>query len=104
MFISLSLPFLLALGAIWLGKKNWSDQDKIEKVLEVLEVKEGDKVRKFKLLRKDPISGDIGCEYVYKIPLKVSMDDIERLYPKIRDGINVKREGKQFRSKEKYSG
>lgn len=104
MFFSYTIPFLIAAGAVWLGRRNWSDQDKIQKVLEVLEVKEGDKVRKFKLLRKDPINGDIGIEYVFKIPLKVSMDDIERLYPKIRDGINVKREGKQKHIEMEYDG
>ncbi|WP_273130045.1 FtsK/SpoIIIE domain-containing protein [Bacillus weihaiensis] len=106
MLISFFSPFLLAAGALWLGRRNWSDQDKIQKILEVLEVREGDKVRKFKLLRKDFINDDksLGVEYVYKIPLKVSMDDIERLYPKLRDGINVKREGKQKHVEIEYDG
>lgn len=106
MFISYTLPFLIAAGAIWLGRRNWSDQDKIQNILEVLEFKEGDKVRKFKLLRKDPINGDesLGVEYVYKIPLKLSMDQIEVIYPKIRDGINIKREGKQKHVEIEYDG
>lgn len=106
MIISYLTPVLIAAGAVWVGRRNWKDQDKIQKILEVLEVKEGEKVRKFKLLRKDFINDDkeLGVEYVYKIPLKVSMDDIERLYPKIRDGINVKREGKQKHVEIEYDG
>lgn len=104
-FILLS-PFLIAAGAVALSKRMWSDKDKIEKVLELLEVKEGDKVRKFQLLRKNYINNDesLGTEYVYKIPLKVSMDEVEAIYSKIRDGINIKREGNQKHVEMEYDG
>jgi S-DNA-T family DNA segregation ATPase FtsK/SpoIIIE len=106
MFLSYTLPFILAAGAVWLGRKNWSDKDKSEKILELLEIKEGDKVRKFKLLRKDFILGDneLGMEYVYKIPLKTSMDQVEQIYSKLRDGINIKREGNQKHVEVSYDG
>lgn len=106
MFISYIIPFFIAAGAVWMGRRKWSDQDKIEKVLEMAEVKEGDRVEKFKLLRKDPINGDrdLGVEYVYKIPLKSSMDKIEAIYPSLRDGINIKREGQQKHVEIEYDG
>lgn len=99
-------PLLIGVGTFFFSKKMWSDQQKIEKVLELLEIKEGERIKKFKLLRKDPIQGDfeIGTEYVYKIPLKSSMDKIESVHAAIRDGINIKREGNQKHVEMEYDG
>lgn len=106
MFTLIFSPLIITLIVVVVSKKGWSDQKKIEKILEILAVKEGDKLKKFKLLRKDFINGDesVGVEYVYKIPLKTSMDQIENIYPAIRDGINIKREGNQKHVEIDYDG
>ena len=106
MFTLIFSPLIITLIVVVVSRKGWSDQRKIEKILEILAVKEGDKLKKFKLLRKDFINGDesIGVEYVYKIPLKTSMDQIQNIYPSIRDGINIKREGNQKHVEIDYDG
>src|SRR5690606_32050148 len=95
-------PILLGGVVLYCSQKGWTDQKKIEKVLELLEIKEGNQTRKFTLLRKTDIEN--GVEYVYKIPLKSSMDKIESIYPAIRDGINIKREGNQKHVEIEYDG
>jgi len=95
-------PILLGGVVLYRSQKGWTDQKKIEKVLELLEIKEGNQTRKFTLLRKTDIEN--GVEYVYKIPLKSSMDKIESIYPAIRDGINIKREGNQKHVEIEYDG
>lgn len=106
MFSLLFSPILIVFVTLFFSKKGWTDQKKIEKVLELAEIKEGDKTHKFHLLRKSAINNDenVGMEYVYRIPLKSSMDQIEKIYPSIRDGINIKREGNQKHVEIDYDG
>jgi DNA segregation ATPase FtsK/SpoIIIE, S-DNA-T family len=98
----LLFPVFIGGVVLYRAQSGWTDQKKIEKVLELLEIKEGKQTRKFTLLRKTNIEN--GMEYVYKIPLKSSMDKIESIYPSIRDGINIKREGNQKHVEIEYDG
>ncbi|ALY08089.1 hypothetical protein BhaS171_00033 [Bacillus phage vB_BhaS-171] len=105
----LSIPLLVAGGSILFSRAgNWTDRQKLEKIFVRvgLVVKEGDKVKKLRLLRKTPINDDkeIGMEYVYQIPLGISMDEVEEKYAAIRDGINIKREGNQKHVEMDYDG
>ncbi|TLS53375.1 cell division protein FtsK [Paenibacillus antri] len=75
----------------YLDRAGVSDSAKIQRIANNcgINVKEDGKVRTIQLLKKRRISG--GMEYVYRLPLGLSFDDVRAKQAHLEDGLNHKR-------------
>lgn len=82
-------------GYSYLKKNGMTETEKIQKIFVncdlVIKEKEGDKksIKTPQLYRKK--KHDWGTEYVYRIPLGLSLQDFERKINNLRDGLNSKK-------------
>lgn len=79
------------LASTYLNGGNSSDASKIQRVANNcgLTVKEGGKTRTIHLLRRS--KREWGTEYVYRIPLGLTLDDFQKKKQHFEDGLNNKR-------------
>jgi len=90
----IAIPIATGIGAIWMGKRYFSDEHRLEKVFEACKLYvtkgSGDKLKqdKMKLIRKE--EHEWGTEYTYRLPVGLSFEQVQACYPAIKDGLNYK--------------